>query len=342
MRTALVGCVVFVLVVSSGTPANAADEPAPDDKLPKGAVQRYGTEALRDPIAGKVLFLPDGKTLVSAGWTLRIWDIPTRRKIADYPIPGRCPSYLACSAKGDRLYLPSCVRFLVLNTADGKVLASVEPPKESWASTAVSPDGKLLVAGGYNGEIMMWELPSGKAVPFNGKHEYAEDSPLKDKNFLPVGSLSFHPTKPLLAAGGRDHTARVWDLTTGEQVHKFTDRVGSKVMFTPDGKHLVTDDAFINPDGFWATSKLLFWNMTTGKLDREMDAILGYDCAWSKDGKRLVSGVGCCAMGVYDIEKGKLLFRTPELGTSVNSVSFAPQGDSVAVISSGLDLRDAN
>ena len=309
------------------------------DNLPSGAVTRYGTEELRDPVAGKVLYLPDGKTLVSAGWTLRIWDITTRKLTAEYPIPGGYASYLSCSLKGDQLYL-ACTKFLAINTADGKVVAVVEQPEERWASTAVSPNGKMLVAGGFKGEILFWELPSGKPIPFKGKHEYTEDSPLKQKDFLPVGSLSFHPTLPLLATAGRDQTARVWDLNTKAEVHRFTDRTGNKVMFTPDGKHAVTNDAFKNRDGIWASAKLLFWNIATGKRDREIEATLGYDAVWSKDGKRLVTGIGCCSVGVYDIEVGRLVFRSPELGTSMASVSVAQDGNTFASVSHGLDVRD--
>ena len=289
--------------------ARAADNPPAGDKLPPGAVTRFGTEDLRDPVANKVLYLPDGKTMVSAGWTLRMWDIPTRKMTAEYPIPGGYATYLSCSAKGDRLYL-ACTSFLVINAAYGKVMTTIEQPEERWASTAVSTGGDLLAAGGYKGQILLWELPSGKAIPFKGRHEYADNSPLKDRDFLPVGSLSFHPTKPLLATGGRDHTARMWNLTTGAEFHTFADRVGEKVLFTPDGKHLVTNDASRNPAGFWSSSKLFFWDITTRKRSREIEATFGYDSVWSPDGKRLITGVGCCAVGACDAETGKLLFRS--------------------------------
>ena len=106
---------------------------------------RYGTEDLRDPVANKVLHLPDGKTMVSAGWTLRVWDIPTRKMTAEYPLPGSYAMSLACSPTGDKLYV-CAMKFVVMNTADGKVLAEIEPPKapiSSWDTCSCLPASEV-------------------------------------------------------------------------------------------------------------------------------------------------------------------------------------------------------
>jgi WD40 repeat protein len=57
-----------------------------------------------------------------------------------------------------------------------------------------------------------------------------------------IWSIAFHPTLPLLASGGNDKTAKVWDATTGAELLALkghTESVNS-AQFSPDGNRIVT------------------------------------------------------------------------------------------------------
>jgi WD40 repeat protein len=63
-----------------------------------------------------------------------------------------------------------------------------------------------------------------------------------------VYSVSWHPGEQYLASGGEDGTIRIWDVTTGEQVHiiEFPENTFVRsVAWSPDGSQL----AYGSPDG---------------------------------------------------------------------------------------------
>ena len=113
---------ILILVVSprAGAGEKKARVDRHGDALPAGALTRLGTVRLRHAgLASFVAFLPDGKTLVSAGrdQTIRLWDVRTgkERRRFDLADPGRLPE------------IPSYNRAAVLVSlsADGKRLAAV-------------------------------------------------------------------------------------------------------------------------------------------------------------------------------------------------------------------------
>lgn len=63
---------------------------------------------------------------------------------------------------------------------------------------AASPDGKLIAAGGSNGEIRLWDAESG-----NLRYVYRGHRG-------PVRSIAFSPNGKMLASGGADHLVRLW------------------------------------------------------------------------------------------------------------------------------------
>ncbi|WP_227255012.1 WD40 repeat domain-containing protein [Frigoriglobus tundricola] len=64
---------------------------------------------------------------------------------------------------------------------------------------AFSPDGRLLVAGGADGAVTVWDLAAGRAVRRFAGHRG------------PVAALSFAPDGHRLASGSADGTALIWD-----------------------------------------------------------------------------------------------------------------------------------
>jgi predicted NACHT family NTPase len=112
-------------------------------------------------------------------------------------------------------------------------------------SIAFSPNGELLAAGTANGEIRLWQVPSGTPLPTCQGHTDW------------VRSVAFSPDGMSVASSSNDQTARLWEISTGQCLNILqghTDWVSS-VTFSPDGKIVASG----SEDG---TIKL--WDVQTG------------------------------------------------------------------------------
>jgi WD40 repeat protein len=99
-----------------------------------------------------------------------------------------------------------------------------------------------------------------------------------------VNDVAYSPDGKRLATAGWDHTARLWDIATGEQILTLTGHSGwlMRLKFSPDGMTLATT----SNDG---TAKL--WDAQTGD---ELFTLTGhtqavFDVAFSPDGRLLAT-----------------------------------------------------
>ncbi|KAF8497996.1 WD40-repeat-containing domain protein, partial [Gautieria morchelliformis] len=84
-----------------------------------------------------------------------------------------------------------------------------------------------------------------------------------------VSCIAFSPDGSLIASGSKDQKVRVWNVATGEQLHKLR-HAATSVAFRPDGSHVVSRG-----------KATLVWDIVTG------DLILSHSCGPLPDMARL-------------------------------------------------------
>ena len=170
--------------------------------------------------------------------------------------------------------------------------------RSSINSAYLSADGKFLVTA-HHEKATLWDVATGRAI----------------RDFGHAGSVSSiaGTGKWLVTAAG--DTAKLWNTETGAEIRTFQgENVKSvnSVAMSDDGKLLVTGGWDSDAQGQIDVMNLLgsarLWDVATGKEIRNFgtqNAVVT-SVAMSKDGKRLIIGVGKEAH-LFDVESGKML-----------------------------------
>ena len=108
-----------------------------------------------------------------------------------------------------------------------------------------------------------------------------------------VTAVAFSPDGQLVATGGTDGTARLWNVSTGQEIMKFTGHTSSveSVAFSPDGRTLATGSGrTLATGGYDKTARL--WNVSSGQEIKRLTGNFGdiYSVAFSPDGTRVATG----------------------------------------------------
>lgn len=182
---------------------------------------------------------------------------------------------------------------------------------------ALSPDGRILAAGGGNDPVRLWDSSTGQEL-----------RRLKDTW---VQALAFSPDGKLLATGSGFHTITLWNPATGAKVGQLKGHTGAirALAFTPAGNALLSaaQDGSVR---LWNTAAQQAATVLTGHP-------AGAACvAIAPDGKTAVSGGYDHALRFWNLPDGKA-GRVCDGGCNVTAVAFTPDGKTV--LSAGDDGR---
>jgi WD40 repeat protein len=180
-------------------------------------------------IVFSVAFSPDGKTLASGSVdnTIKIWEVSSGQELKT--LKGHLDTVfsVAFSPNGMTLASGSFDRTIKLwDAATGQEMKTLKGHSHFVLSVAFSPDGKTLASGSHDDAIKIWDVSSGQEL-----------KTLKG-NTDPVRSVAFSPDGKKVASGSSDNTIKLWDVASG--LESRTLQGGSSVLFSPDGKILVS------------------------------------------------------------------------------------------------------
>ncbi len=278
-------------------------------------------------VAFRVRFSKDGRHLFSGGadGTARIWDAATGEELHCLKHTRRVIS--ALPADKDRLVVTDCEDRVVRvwNAMTGELIRRLALKNVTTWDTNISPDGqRLLVHSADAKATFLFDPGSGKLL----------------RRFSGIGgSIAFTPDGKQAFIHGDD--PRLLDLEVGRVLQRFDkhrDWVrGAAVSL--DGRLGLSCSG---PRGDWtgghwaADCSLRLWDLKAGvELRRwEQGVWTRWNCCFTPDSKRAVSGCSDGSVGVFDVATGREVVRL-EAPVGVFGVAVSP--DSKHVVASCTD-----
>lgn len=285
--------------------------------------------------ATSLAFAPNGSTLaVGGGYTLifkpgevHLWDLKDGKEEASLAGHTSTVWSVAFDAKGQRLATASYDKEVRLwDVASKKELAVLKGHANWVTSVAFSPAGDLVATGSEDMTVKLWDAASA-----------AEKATLKGHAGT-VRSLAFSHDGAILASAGFDGAVKLWDVAKATELASLAGHEGAvwAVAFAPGSDLLASAGA----DG-----TIRLWRSAgTGDLAQraaltEAAVLKGHknwvSClAFSLDGRQLVSGGFDRSVLVWDLTGGSPTASLEGLAGTVWSVSYTPDGASVAIATS--------
>jgi WD40 repeat protein/serine/threonine protein kinase len=315
------------------------------------------------PVAGLAVS-PDGRWLSGIGddGAVRLWDFDHRMLTNSWPAhtnayrlrPGFLEHNLIFTADSANLITTSPDRFVRLwSVPSGRLQAEVALPNPAM-TLAVSPDGRLLVAGTSGGQLTVLSLLGGSPVPLETWRTSIEL----------LWGLRFSPDGRTLFVGGiMAQAVERFDLTDPTHPQRLPDIEDSSgpLAFSPDGRWLVAakpgvqrlcvwelptlkivatnnaalEDSRINRVEFSPDSRVLAAGLISGRIflwkidepNSEPVTLLGHEgdlrrLAFSRDGHTLASSsYSDRTVRIWDAavrERGKWTFHLDGAGNDLN------------------------
>jgi RNA polymerase sigma factor (sigma-70 family) len=313
-----------------------------------------GTNRFR---VSKVFLSPDGATLAAQALDrVHFWETATGRELESFAMPDRRTGALAFSPDWRMLAAGSRKNTVLLwDVASRRLITRLAPkpnplppdPKPSPMPTnpecmlrdpdsqemvgaiAFSPDGKQLVAGGWDSTVRIWDCETGAEVrQFTWKK-----NPITDVAFAAEGKAVVALSSVRTGSGKQ---IRFWDTGTGHLLPQLSAMEYPVVLewspalpvFSPDGRLAVQ----LRPEG-----RIPLWEVTTGKI---LFNLRGHEgpvlaAAFAPDGRTLASAGRDNTIRLWELPSAKEIGKFTGHRGKANTLAFTPDGK--VLVSGGDD-----
>jgi serine/threonine protein kinase len=179
---------------------------------------------------------------------------------------------------------------------------------------AISPNGRLVLSGGQDQAVYLWDVLSLKKVRLLHGHTDV------------VRCVAFAPDGRTAVSGGSDCALFLWDVETGHQLARFKGQTteAATAAFSPDGKFVLTGGK---------DQGLYLWDVATRRYLRQLGGVVRgrhFDAvtsvAFAPDGARAVSVSLDKTMRLWNIQTGRELRCFEGHIDQVNCVAYSPDG----------------
>ena len=198
-------------------------------------------------------------------------------------------------------------------------LETITPAKTLSTSTdvvwslALSADGQILVSGGADKTIKVWNLETDQVLHTLSGHTDT------------VRAIALSPNGRILASGSGDHTIKLWNVETGQLLRTLAGHSGPvwSVAISPDGQTLISG----GEDG-----ALKIWRLQTGELIRMIQAHADrvFSVAIAVDGETIATGGIDHTIKLWRLQTGELIGAIAQHSSAVRAVDFSPDGRHLA------------
>lgn len=278
------------------------------------------------------VFSPDGKFVATTSQseasddTARVWDVSTGSELhvlrghtgwAGRPVFSPNSKYLVTTGQDGTAR--------VWDVSTGNALHVLRGHTGSILRVAFSPDGQRVVTTGEE-RAQVWEVSSGRRLSVLGtcteeNKERGLCHSVQQGHTQPTVGASFSPSGEFVITASQDGTARVWDVSTGQNLAELRGHTGvvTSAKFSPDGKWVVTASL---------DNMALAWNAASGEIATELSGHADgvESAAFSPDGKFILTVSKDKTAQLWEASTGRSIALLDE----VENAAFSPDGRLIA------------
>ncbi|BAY12144.1 WD40 repeat domain-containing protein [Calothrix sp. NIES-2098] len=257
---------------------------------------------------------PNGRTFVSAGSPINIWDLYSGQlqtiSIKDFNVQS-----LVISPDGTTLISRGGTyaggrKIEVWNLYTGYHKKTLKESTDSVFSLVISPDGKTVACGSEYSEINVWDLQTEKIIRTISGHSH----------YL-VQALAISIDGRTLVSGSNDKNIKVWNFETGKLIHTFKQHSNGveSVAISPDGQTIVSGSK---------DKTIKVWNLQTKQLQFTLEGHSDwvYCVDISPDESTIISCGRDKTIRIWNLQTGECLRILKEHTDAVYCVAISPDG----------------